>query len=340
LFIGIDTYHNHVNLLGAAQDARALSNELKEDDTDDPQPRWPVTNDTLLVASGHEEITERDLRLAANGLLDGAEGDDILFYFAGHGFNTPDDGLVLASSDDDEGDVRRGLRIRSLLDNINASGASSATVILDCCHAGLAAGPNIGKNVVIIAGAEASARASEMGRRGKFTRLLIEGLKGGAADIQGRITAVSLYNYVSGALSRQSDGQVPVLKARLEDLVVLRQVRAKLGLLQLRRLAQTFSESSQCLVLTPDFEASEEQTKRSQPPLRSRPDPMDEPLTNEQDQMDYFKILRDAGLLDVIDPLQKTAKPDLFWACMHGGKVSLTPLGQYYWELAISGHLR
>jgi len=302
-------------------------------DPENPPANWPATGRAILATGAKTpHITAKALSGRITNLLRSAVGDDVLFYFAGHAHPTAS-GLLLATSEDNPDQVRAGVYVDELLTLFACAQVNSATIILDCCHAGLAATTNVERNVVIMAGAAADQEASEFSGRGQFTRFLLDGLAGGAADILGRITALSLYSYVAGMLNYLV-GQEPIIKANIEDLLVLKRVKGKVSLRDLRRLAPRddqagrFSTRDTRIKLTPDHEATAEQ---SSPPLRSRPHPAPAQLTELQQDMDYYKRLRNAGLLETV------GGDDLFWTCLAGGQILLNPLGQYYWELAHRG---
>lgn len=335
LYVGIGSYRHHSALLAAPEDARSIAKALEFDATDEVNPprNWPGGQRALLVSdTRHPFISQDDLDGRLDTLLNAARGDDILLYFAGHGAVT-ESGLLLATSDDDPHGTRAGVTVDALMARLVDAQVNSATIFLDCCGAGSATESQLPRNVVVIAGAGATQQAKEFGGRGQFTGILLDGLRGGAANTLGVITALSLYTYAAGVLS-YIHGQEPVIHARLEELIVLKRVRGQTTLSDLRHLAPQgdlkgmFATPESKNTLTPDHEATEEQ---SEPPPRSRPHRMRVSLTREQIDMDYYKRLRNAGLLETVDG------GDLFWTCMHGGQVQLTALGRYYWDLADQG---
>ena len=78
----------------------------------------------------------------------------------------------------------------------NQSQAKNKVVILDCCHSGALgsstiAGGNIAQlseGLSVLTASRDSEYAMEVDGAGVFTSLLIDGLKGGAADLRGNIT--------------------------------------------------------------------------------------------------------------------------------------------------------
>lgn len=349
LYVGIGKYAHpdHEPLPGAVNDARSLQATLARRDADGPDPLWG--RGTLLVGEPLDDgmVSQVRLKTEFDTLVSHAAGDDLLFYFAGHGVEAEGD-LILATSDDTPYDVRRGLWLHYLVDEINNSGCHSAVIILDCCGAGHVAGANVGENVVILAGAQQDQTAGENGGRGVFTQFLLDGLNSRAADLRGNITAIGLYNYIAGAMSISKDQQTPVLKARLTAPVIIRQVKATLGYKDLADL-KIFSTQDFKYPLDPDFEETKEATRQwigkvqqdwedGKDTYRSR-NPKLTDFSDKQGLMEYFKLLRNAGLIKIIDDPKKNPNLDLYWACIDKGAVELTPLGQYYWQLAVEDRL-
>jgi hypothetical protein len=299
--------------------------------TADGDEGWPAPDEKHVLTTAYGDVTQSKLAQRIDWLLPPGQlnGADILFYFAGHGVD--DSGsLLLATSEDDPADLRSGYWIRRLVDKIKESECRSATIILDCCNAGLATRVEVPRNTVILAGTGTRQEAKEVGGRGVFTTTAIAGLEGAAADITGRVTAISLYNYAAGALGHAA-GQFPAIKARMEQPLVLKKGRRKVERDDLLQLPKLFPRSDGPRQVTPDHEDTEQDSVL---PARSRPYPWPETRDKspEQKEMDYYKRFRDAGLLEAFT--KDGEKTDLFWACLDSGEVRLTPLGQYYWQLA------
>ena len=92
----------------------------------------------------------------------------------------------------------------------NTSKSRNKIIILDCCYSGKlgdcspidSSNTMIGKGVTILTASDRDEVAIEDGitGHGVFTELLIQGLKGGAADVSGNITPASLYSFVDQSL--------------------------------------------------------------------------------------------------------------------------------------------
>ena len=156
------------------------------------------------VKSIIDSCSKSTLRSAIEELFEG-DSDISLLYFSGHGADT--DGGYLCTTDFSSGDY--GVRMSDVLNWANNSKCKNKVIILDCCFAGkmgeslLVNNDSIlGEGVTIIAASQSWQISAENGtiHHGVFTDLLIQGLKGGAADISGSITPASLYSFIDQSL--------------------------------------------------------------------------------------------------------------------------------------------
>jgi hypothetical protein len=294
-------------------------------------------NSSLLADDPDKDqwVAGRKLQRAVTSLLQD-DGDDILFYFSGHGFIDEDGGLLLAASDDDPKGTRTGYHLPDLIRAIASSRARSATIILDCCHSGELDKISLPANTCVISAARGDQPAGEREGSGLFTKLLLEGLTGGAADVLGHITVLSLYAFAAGALSSRMDGQEPVLKGYLKRTEPLQRVEGKVSIEDLKDIPLKFHRAGETHKVTKDHEATATQTEAAlaswaDQDFRTRPDPWPENVrpTPPQEEFDYFNRLLKAGLLQ-----HSPEETSLFWTCMHEGSVGLTVLGEYYRQLA------
>ena len=131
--------------------------------------------------------------------------DVALLYFSGHGAD--DDGGYLVTTDFDA--TCYGVRMNDVMTWANESKCRNKVVILDCCFSGnmgeslLVNNKSVlGDGVTVIAASQPDETSVERNdiQHGLFTDLLLQGLSGGAADINGRITPAGLYSYVDQAL--------------------------------------------------------------------------------------------------------------------------------------------
>jgi len=204
-------------------------------------------------------------------------------------------------------------------------------LILDCCFsgdvgnlpglqaAGLAESFRLAKtvlreNVTVLAASRATETSAESAGHGAFTRVVLDGLEGGATDHLGNVTALSLYAYASAAFDAWQ--QRPLLKAHVDHPPVLRIGPPWLEASLLRELPEHFATATTEIQLTPAHEGE------------GRPLAPGETGTPEQQQFDYLGRLRNANLVTT-----QSGRAH-YWVAMESGAVWLTPLGRYFWGLA------
>jgi len=323
LVVGIDHYAA-APLTGCVADANAVGDLLSTNA--DGSPNFAVQR--LLSRPGGPGITRPALRSAISELFKNARDTDLLFFFAGHGAPTQW-GAELVTQDAQEQSL--GVSMNDLVTAANGVAARSVTLVLDCCFSGdvgdvaslqgaaVAEQFRLGvsvlrENVSVLAAARPTETSKESAGHGEFTRVLLDGLDGGATDHLGRVTALSLYGFASAAFAGWD--QRPMLKTHMTVPAVLRTGPPWLDPALLRELPDHFPAADARVPLTPAHEG-----ERSGP-LRPGEG------TPQQQQFDYFGRLRNANLVTTDD------RCDHYWVAMNGGDVYLTPLGQYFWRLA------
>jgi hypothetical protein len=142
-----------------------------------------------------------------------------------------------------------------------------------------------------------------------FTDLVISALNGGAADVQGHVSAASVYAYVDQALGAWD--QRPIYKSYTSTVSALRHCKAPVPHQVLQDLPQLFRKPDSLHRLSPSYEYTQKSAKKNRVKI-----------------FNQFKILRDARLLRTVDG------QDLYFAALNSGAAVLTPLGQFYWRLS------
>ncbi len=330
LLVGIDSYPTVGSLSGCVADATALAELVRAHA--DGSPNFRV--ELIVGATGDPVTVTRDgLRASLAQLFSNAKDTDLLFFFAGHGGQTLW-GADLVTQDATENSL--GVSMNDLVTLANDSPARSITLILDCCFSGdtgnlpglqsaavaepfRLAKTLLRENVTILAASRPSEASEESRGHGAFTRVLLDGLEGGATDHLGNITPLSLYGYISAAFDAWQ--QRPLLKTHLTVPPVLRVGPPWLDSSLLRQLHKHFDSPDARVRLTPAHEGE------------GRPLPPGVPGTPEQQQFDYFGRLRNANLVTT------DKRRDHYWVAMESGDVYLTPLGRYFWKLAKRGVL-
>ena len=324
LLVGIDHYPTVGSLSGCVADASALAELLRTHADGGPNFRAEL----IAGESEAREVTRDALRDAIASLFDNARNTDLLFYFAGHGGRTPW-GAELVTQDATANSL--GVSMNDLTTLANDSPARSVTLVLDCCFAGDLGNPPglqsaaaadpfrlnrtvLRENVTVMAASRSTEVSAEVDGHGEFTRLLLDGLEGGATDHLGNVTSLGLYAYVSRAFDAWQ--QRPVLKAHVTEPPVLRVGPPWIEPAMLRQLPDHFPTADARVRLTQAHEGE------------GRPLPPGQLGTLEQQAFDYFGRLRNANLVTTDD------RQDHYWAAMNGGDVYLTQLGQYFWQLA------
>ncbi|TDU05840.1 caspase domain-containing protein [Streptomyces sp. 846.5] len=325
LVVGIDHYANSP-LHGCVADAQGMAGLLERND--DGSRNYTVrrmTSDTAAVDRGV-------LRTELRQLFASSRNNQILFYFAGHGVQTPW-GAELVTQDFSENAL--GVSMNDVLTLANDSPAQEVVIILDACFSGdlgnipglqpmglseaFGAGKAVLKEgVTLLAASQATETSAESGGHGAYTRLLLEGLEGAAADPLGNVSVLSLYDFVSRAFDAWE--QRPVFKSHITQSSPLRICKPGIDPALLRKIPDFFSAPAAHYTMTPEHEGV-------------RPIPAGQCPTSEQDAFDYFKALRNAGLLTTDN------EKDLYFVALASEDVYLTALGRYFWKLAKEGKL-
>lgn len=252
-----------------------------------------------------------------------ADDTDVgLFYFSGHGYDNEDDGKIVTydylTSD-------YGLAFSEILKTVNKSQCKNKIVILDCCYSGSMGGiPLIGDKsyladgVTILTACRNNEYSVEIDGHSLFTYLLIEALKGGAADIMGRITPGSIYAYIDRALGNFQ--QRPVFKSNVSTFVNLRNITPKISATEIRKIAAFFIDVSEKYQLDPSYEFTN--FKGSESPNR-------DPYCKEE-HIRIFQLLQKFNQNGLVKP---STRKFMYEEAMNDGSCELTDLGKHYWYL-------
>ena len=138
---------------------------------------------------------------------------------------------------------------------------------------------------------------------------MLGALKGGASDVRGMVSAAGIYGYVEQALGPWD--QRPIYKSNASQLSPIRYCEPDISDETLRRLPQFFPKPGHQYFLDPSYEVT-------------RPEALPE-------HVGIFKIFKRCQVARVLRP---SIDDDLYFAAIHSHPVELTPLGQFYWQLA------
>lgn len=317
LVVGIDQY-DHVNsLTGCVADASAMAEVLGRNA--DGSVNFECR---LLTAPGPATITKAYLRQQWRELFHDFRGD-VLFYFSGHG--TPTDvGGYLVTQDGVADDP--GLPMEDVVTMANKSPAETVLLILDCCFSGSTGNPAalqsgsienralLREGVTILAASRPAQVAMEVGGHGVFTNLVLGALRGGAADVRGRVSAASLYAYAEAALGAWD--QRPLYKSHAAHLNPVRLCEPRVSDELLRELPHFFAMPADAYQLDMTYEETNGAA-----------------IAEHVATFKKFKRLQVAGLL------KPRVGDDLYWAAERSGHVELTDLGKFYLQLVQNGRL-
>lgn len=321
LLVGIDDYPG-APLAGCVSDATEMAELLRR------HADRTSNYDVRLVTSEIQAIDRPRLRSLLGELFENARDAELFFFFAGHGAQTAW-GAELVTQDYTTNSL--GVSLSDVIGLANESPAKEVVLVLDCCYSGDAANlagiqsaavaqpfrvPTavLREGVTILAASRATEPSAEIAGHGAFTRLLTEGLEGAAADVLGNVTALSLYAFASRAFGAWE--QRPVFKSHVLEPGTVRACSPELDRDLLRRLTMYFPTADARVRMSPAYEGE------------GRPLPAGHAGTAEQQAFDYFKRLRNTGLLATEE------EADLYFVAIGSKEVFLTRSGRYFWRLA------
>jgi hypothetical protein len=145
--------------------------------------------------------------------------------------------------------------------------------------------------------------------------LVLGALKGGAADVRGRVSAAAIYAYVEAALGPWN--QRPLYKSHASSLGPVRLCQPDVSDTLLRELPFIFKTQNTRLQLDPTFEEMNIAVAKPE-------------------NVAVFKKLK---TFQTARLLKNYSGNDLYWTAERSGHVYLTPLGQFYWMLANTGRI-
>ena len=222
-FVGVNVYAdaNISDLTGASRDAAAMAALFKDS----------LPEETETTSLCDEEATGMAIREALDVTLSQAGPDDTaLFFFAGHG--SPAHQLV--PSDAHTSDLSgTTIPMEELAENLSATEARAAIVILDCCFSGGATARVLqdapaprdvsatvrdleGEGRVIIAASKDNEPAYEIGNHGLLTKSLISTLRSAEEPVDVGDLMQEASSFVQAEAERTGASQTPVLLARIE----------------------------------------------------------------------------------------------------------------------------
>lgn len=305
LIVGINDYPSSP-LNGCVNDANALGTVLESNG--DGSPNFGVR----MMTSPTQTISRPALREAIEQLFS-SDSEMALLYFSGHGYIKSTGGYLVTT---DAKKYDEGVSMDEVLSLANQSKARNKVIILDCCHSGAMGTPSIsGSNIAqlsegmsVLTASRDSEYSMEVNGAGVFTSLLIDALKGGAADIRGNITPGSLYAYVDEALGAWD--QRPIFKTNVTSFAPLRKIPPKVSFETLRKITQYFPTADSEHLLNPTYEDTEP--------------------TAIPGNVKIFKDLQKYQSVGLVVPVDAEF---MYFAAINSTSCRLTALGYQYWRL-------
>lgn len=303
LVIGIDQYPS-APLNCCVNDASMIANLLEANG--DGSPNFNVKLLKNISSKG-------ELKDAVIELFKG-DPDIALFYFSGHGLINEFGGYLVTP---DYKKHSEGVTMDDILVLANNSKAKDKIIILDCCHSGAFGSPEVTggrtsqiiEGIVVLTASRDSEAAVEVNGHGVFTNLLLEALRGGAADLRGHITPGSIYAYIDQALGPWD--QRPVFKTNVTRFTSLRTITPPVSLETLRKIILYFPTPEHQYQLNPSFEDTNSEVANSA-------------------NVAIFKNLQKLQSIGLVVPVDEDY---MYFAAQNSKSCKLTALGYHYWRL-------
>ena len=229
LVVGIDDYPS-CPLSGCCNDSEAIKDLLSNHGNGDPN---------FSVWKKDNVMTKGELRGLIEKCFEG-DADVALFYYSGHG-HIDSVGGYLVTPDFSRNDY--GVSLQEILTIANNSKCKERIIILDSCYSGFMGSINttgqdtavIKEGVTIMTASRNNQTSIEVNGHGVFTTLLMEALKGGAADVTGHISIAGVYAFIDKALGPWE--QRPIFKTNVTRFTSLREVKPQVDISVLRKIS-------------------------------------------------------------------------------------------------------
>ncbi len=306
LVIGIDEYAGTTHLKGCVNDAGAVANTIETNS--DGSPNFAVK----LMTSSDGEIMRVNVMKAVEELFSGT-CEIALFYFSGHGIVNSSGGYIVTY---DSSTHDPGISLDYILGLANNSKIENRIVILDSCHSGSFGTTaiddgkitHLSEGVTVLTSSHGDEKSKEGIGSGVFTNLLVDALKGGAADLRGYITPGSIYSYIDQALGPWD--QRPVFKTNITRFISLRDIDPPVPLSTLREIISIFESPQDQIKLDSTFEFTQEDAI--------------------EENVKIFKILQKFAGVGLVVPV---GEEYMYFAAINSKSCRLTALGYQYWRL-------
>ncbi len=308
LIVGIDDY-NDSPLNGCVRDAKNIEALISKHE--DGSPNF----DSKLITSDTEEVKRSSLRDAIDNLFK-HEAEMAFFYFSGHGTSNNLGGYLVTQ---DAKKYDEGVNMNDVLELANQSSIKECILMLDCCFSGnLGALPQVNnlktirEGITILTASRPQQVAIEGINGGLFTSLVCEALSGSASDLLGVVTTASIYAHVEPIFGAWE--QRPLFKTHVSRPTPIRFCKPPIEQEILRELTSFFPQSTDKHSLDKTYE------------------PTEDPKGHENEEI--FKKLQKYCSNGLVVP---DREDHMYYAAMNNKSCSLTPKGQFYWNLVKAG---
>ncbi len=320
LIVGLNDYPK-MPLTGCKNDATVMAETLRKNGNGSP-------NFDVKLYTASQDVTLSELLRQIKELY-ASPTEIALFYFAGHGA-VIDGKAYLCTSDFSQ--TVPGLRMEDLLQQADAAATKirNRIILLDCCFSGHASNLGVFNQTVstailshgttILTASRENETSKEINGHGVFTYLMLDALRGGAADILGRITPASVYSHIDQSLGNWD--QRPLFKSHVDSFLVLRETEPIVSLMTLRKLPTLFPSATSVYPLKPEHEHTAEDGKPK--------------INGDLALHAIFRELQDCNRAGLVVPV---GHKDMYWAAIHSTGCKLTSLGQHYHRLATDGRI-
>ena len=318
LVVGINNYASSP-LKGCLNDSEAIKDLLANHENGDPNfDVWKKDNIP----------TKGELRRLIEQCFDG-DADVALFYYSGHGY-IDNVGGYLVTPDYSSGDW--GVSLQDVLTIANKSKCKERIIILDSCFSGFMGsisteGQNtavINEGVTILTASRNYETSKEIDGHGVFTSLIIEALKGGAADVLGHITVGGVYAFIDKALGPWE--QRPVFKTNVTRFTSLRDAEPQVEIKIIRNIKEYFPDEEAEFSLDPSFE-----------PTNTPED--DHKVIEPYAKKENTIVLSELQKLEGIGLVIPVGEEHMYFAAMNSKACKLTAIGKHYWRLVKEGNI-
>ena len=319
LLVGIDNYGGCIlnsckGLVDRLNDLISFNEDLLQS--------YNFHSKLLLSTDDSESVSVEKATLAKINLqlrqLFAGEGEIALLYFVGLAKLSKENSIELMTYDGIPG--RWGVSLEEIIRQANgATGWNEVVIILDCWfndqeipRFSISGYNELRTGVSILCSIMKDEVSSKMSKHGIFSKALIDGLEGCAADILGKVTVSSLYNYIDQVLSPWYHR--PIFISHINRIKPIRLVKPKISINDLRKLTSLFIEANHEFKLKPDFEITHENF--------------------DPEKGEIFRVLQKYNQAGLVEPKDEEF---MYYAAMNSKSCYLSGQGKAYWNMVNEG---